>query len=117
MGLNIEVSDANSDGNRTITANGVKLGTISILWNNMLWSIETLSVEQLKFSIKNEERLGKILQALIKFKNENGYKDVWIRNCIGDIGTFYPEKTWNKLGFELAENSACYEMKTHKKGL
>ena len=38
MGLNIEVSDANSDGNRTITANGVKLGTISILWNNMLWS-------------------------------------------------------------------------------
>lgn len=39
MGLNIEVSDANSDGNRTITANGVKLGTISILWNNMLWSI------------------------------------------------------------------------------
>ena len=117
MGLNIELSDIDSNGNRKIKANGVELGTISILWNNMLWSIEALPAEQLKFSIKNEERLSKILQALIKFKDENGYEDLWIRNCIGDIGTFYPEQTWNKLGFELAENSACYEMKTIKKGL
>lgn len=111
MGLNIAILDADVSGNHTITANGVELGEVSIICNQVLWSAGIQPSEKLKFSIKDEKRLRKILQALIKYKDDNGYEDVTVRNCTGDIGTFYSKDVWDKLGFELAETSVYYRMK------
>lgn len=111
MGLDIKFLDADSCGNHVITANGVEIGNVSITCNQVLWSAGIQPSEKLKFSIKDEERLRKILQALIKYKDDNGYEDVIIRNCKGDIGTYYSNDVWDKLGFELAETSVYYRMK------
>ena len=44
-------------------------------------------------------------------KTSVGYEDVIIRNCVGDIGTFFTEEEWNNIGYELAEGGSYYRTK------
>jgi len=109
MALNIQINNVTDANYMELTANGVSLGTVGNLHNMLLWSVGSQSETQVRFSIKDTERLSKILRALEEYKNKNGYEDVIIRNCPGDIGTFFTKEEWKELGYEIALGGTYYE--------
>lgn len=111
MALNIQISEATYGCNRELTANGVCIGVVSDIFHQLLWSVGVQSASQVKFSIRDTERLSKILDALVEYKNANGYEDVIIRNCTGDVGTFFSREEWDKIGYELSETGDYYRTK------
>lgn len=110
MGLTFAFEPNGSQGDFDFTVNGVSLGAVNIIQNQVSW-FSGLQPECVKFSIKDENRLDEILSALISFKDENNYDDVIIGNYRGHVGTFFSEEVWNRHGFELADNPGYYRMK------
>ena len=111
MALSIVVADSVGNNTWNLTANGVNIGVVSDTMHQLLWSVGIQPSSQVKFSIRDAERLAKILDALVDYKNQNGYEDVIIKNCVGDIGTFFTEEEWNNVGYELAEGGSYYRTK------
>ena len=111
MALKILVGDSVGTNAWNLTANGVNIGVVSDWMHHLLWSVGTQSATQVKNSIGDTEHLAEILNALVDYKAQNGYEDFIIRNCAGDIGTFFTEEDWKNMGYELAEGGTYYRTK------
>lgn len=111
MALSIVVADSVGNNTWNLTANGVNIGVVSDTMHQLQWSVGIQPPPQVKFSIRDTERLAKILDALVDYKNQNGYEDVIIKNRGGDIGTFFTEEEWNNVGYELVEDGSYYRTK------
>lgn len=114
MGIDVQISEYSEIENK-LTANGVNIGEISVINNQLLWHTGVQTSYQVKFSLKDTERLRKILDKLIEYQKQNGYEDLLIRNCRGDIGTFFSKEDWDALGFELSEVGTYYRRKENEK--
>ena len=97
-----------------VIVNGEPIGDVCILQNHLLWAVGMQLPKEVRDLIKDTTRLKIILDYIEDFCKKCRYDGLIIRNCPGDIGTFFAEKEWNVVGYMLAPTKDIYIPKTEK---